>query len=437
MGIAKKFILWTVAIIVFIDILTAFFMLSGMERTLSEDLNGRGNLLVRHLAEEAGGGLLNEDTENFSQLAKNIINADNEVKCVYVTDAQNNVIGNIYSKDSLVPDTDCNSSPGTSKGNVIDFKATIYGNREGIAHIGMDRSSIYEKINKQIYIIISNIFIVGLFGIIMAYMAGNYFAAPIKALVKGAEEIGRGNLGYQIKPGSNDDDIHTLSTAFNQMSYDLNKYISELRKLSIAVEEAPDGIQITDTNGLIIYSNKAMEKIFGVSPDEFKGKHFKEIIVDQEFGSKVIIPGIKDNGNWVGEITVKHRDSRTFPIWLNAYMVKDTKDEPIAMVGIFRDISMQKEMDNLQKQFLQSDKLATIGTLAAGVAHELNNPLGNISLYAQILLKKTHDEKIKSKLLIIDDEANKASHIVKDLLDFARKSDLKLCPIDINNESNT
>ena len=98
MGIAKKFILWTIAIIVFIDILTAFFMQSGMERTLSEELNGRGNLLVRHLAEEAGGGLPNEDNENFSQLAKNIINADNEVKCVYVTDAQNNVIGHIYLK---------------------------------------------------------------------------------------------------------------------------------------------------------------------------------------------------------------------------------------------------------------------------------------------------------------------------------------------------
>jgi len=113
---------------------------------------------------------------------------------------------------------------------------------------------------------------------------------------------------------------------------------------------------------------------------------------------------------------------------------KDSKGEPIAMVGIIRDISMQKEMDNLQKQVQQSDKLATMGTLAAGVAHELNNPLGNISLYAQMLIKKTDDEKIKNKLIIIDDEANRAANIVKDLLDFSRNSDLKLCNIDINNE---
>ena len=434
MEIAKKFILWTVVIIVFIDILTIFFMQSNMERTLSEELTGRGNLLVKHLAEEAGGGIPDEANANFSQLARNIMNADSEVKCVYLSDTQNNVIGRIYSNDFMVTDIDCNSSPGVSTGNIIYFKAPVYGSREGFVHVGMDRTPINETINKQIDIIIFNILIVGLFGILMAYLAGNYFTAPIRALVKGAEEIGRGNFEYKIELDSNDDDIHTLSKAFNQMSYDLDKNISELQKLSIAVEEAPDGIQITDMNCFIIYSNKAMEKIFGVSPDEFKGRHFKEIIVDQEFGRKVIIRGIKDRGNWVGEITVKHKDSRTFPVWLNAYIVKDSKGEPIAMVGIIRDISMQKEMDNLQKQVQQSDKLATMGTLAAGVAHELNNPLGNISLYAQMLIKKTDDEKIKNKLIIIDDEANRAANIVKDLLDFSRNSDLKLCNIDINNE---
>lgn len=432
-GIANKFILWTVVIILLLDILTTIFMESDMDRALSEELNERGNLLVKHLAEEAGGSLSNEDTENFSQLANNILKADSEVKCVYITDARNNVIGHIYPNDFLVPNTDCNSSSAIM-GNIIDFKAPIYGNREGIAHVGMDRTSINEKINKQIYIIIANILIVGLFGIIMAYIAGNYFAAPIRALVKGAEEIGMGNLGYQIKLDSNDDEIHTLSKAFNQMSYNLNQNISDLRKLSTAVEEAPDGIQITDVNGLIIYSNKAIEKIFGFSPDEFKGKRFIGINVDQDFVTKEIIPRIKETGHWVGELMARHKDGRSFPIWLNAYTVKDSKGEIIAMVGIIRDISMQKEMEYLHKQFLQSDKLATIGRLAAGVAHELNNPLGNISLYTQMLLIKVEDKNIKNKLMVIDDEANRAAHIVKDLLDFARNSELKLCNIDINNE---
>jgi PAS domain S-box-containing protein len=434
MGITKKFILWTVAIIILLDILAAILMQSEMDRTLSEEFNERGMLLVRHLAEESGGNLPNENAENFSQLANNIMNADSEVKCVYMTDAQNNLIGNIYPHDFLLPNTDCSSSSGTSEGNIIDFKAPVQGNREGFAHIGMDISSIKEKINKQTQIIIATIFIEGLFGVLMAYLAGNYFTKPIRALVKGTEEIGKGNLGYHINISSTDDEIHTLSKAFNQMSYKLDKNMGELRMFSIAVEEAPEGIQITDVNGQIFYSNKAMGNMFDSSPDEFEGKHFKEIIVDQEFASKVIIPSIKNIGQWAGELMVKHKDSQPFSIWLNAYIVKDNKGGPIAIVGIIRDLTKQKEMENLQKQLLQSDRLASIGTLAAGVAHEINNPLGNISLYAQMLLKKTDDKNIKNKLIVIDDEANRAAQIVKGLLDFARNSELKLSQIDINNE---
>ena len=87
-----------------------------------------------------------------------------------------------------------------------------------------------------------------------------------------------------------------------------------------------------------------------------------------------------------------------------------------------------------EKQLLQSDKLATIGQLAAGVAHEINNPLGNISLYTQMLLKKTEDKNTEDKLKVINDEANRAAKIVKGLLDFARQSDPKLSPVDINKE---
>lgn len=432
-GITKKFILWTVVIIVLINILTTSYMESSMNKALSEELNEKGNFLVKHLAEEAGGRLPNEYSENFSLLANNILNSDSEVKCVYMTDAQNNVIGQINSNDFLVPNTDCISS-GVILENIIDFKAPVYGSKEGFVHIGMDRNPINEKIKEQTNIIIANILMVGLFGILMIYMAGNYLLAPIRTLVKGAEEIGGGNFGYQIKLDSSDDEIHALSKAFNQMSYNLNKNMSDLKKLSTAVEEAPDGIQITDVNGLIIYSNKATEKIFGVSPDEFKGKLFIGINVDQDFVNKEIIPDIKETGNWVGELMARHKDGRSFPIWLNAYMVKDNKGELLAMVGIIRDISMQKEIEHHQKQSIQSNKLATIGRLAAGVAHELNNPLGNISLYAQMLLLKTEDANIKNKLMVIDDEANRAANIVKELLDFARNSELKLCNIDINNE---
>jgi len=89
----------------------------------------------------------------------------------------------------------------------------------------------------------------------------------------------------------------------------------------------------------------------------------------------------------------------------------------------------EKEM-----QLIQTDKLATIGQLAAGMAHEINNPLGNISLYAQILMKNSFEKDSKDKLTIINDEANRGAQIVKGLLQFARQTEPMISNIDLNNE---
>jgi PAS domain S-box-containing protein len=442
-GIAKKFIIWTVAIIVLLDILAAIFMEIDLNRTLSEDLNERGQTLSRHLAIESGGGelLSTQDKVNLQQIIENIMITEKDVKYAYITDPAGNVVahtfGSTFPRELLTASNDSSNSPkilDLDFGHIIEFKAPIPGERGGLVHLGFDRTPVDEKTNRATYIIFASILLEGGLGIIMAFIAGNYLARPIRSLVKGAEEIGKGNLGYQINVGTTDDEVYTLSNAFNQMSYNLNKSVSDLRQLSTAVEEAPDCIQITDLNGYILYSNKAAEGIFGFSAGEFRGKHIKEIHANPEFVSSVIIPHIKETGRWVGELVARNRGGREFPIWLNTSMVRDSQGNPIAMVGVIRDLTERKEMEKLEKQILQSDKLTTIGLLAAGIAHEINNPLGNISLYAQMLSKKATDENTRSKLAIINDEANRAALIVKELLDFSRPSEPEKSPIDINKE---
>jgi len=187
-------------------------------------------------------------------------------------------------------------------------------------------------------------------------------------------------------------------------------------------------------DGYVVYSNKAVEKIFGYSPEELKGMHVNELNEDGKFAEKIIIPTLKKTGRWIGELSGKHKTGRIFPVWLNTSVFKDDSGKPLALVGVIRDLTEQKEIEQLEKQLLQADKLATIGQLASGVAHEINNPLGNISLYAQMLLKKTEDDSARNKLNIINDEAIRAAHIVKSLLDFARPSEPIMSPTDINGE---
>ena len=112
-------------------------------------------------------------------------------------------------------------------------------------------------------------------------------------------------------------------------------------------------------------------------------------------------------------------------------LVRDNEGKPKSILVINTDISEKKK---LEMQIMQSDKLATLGNLAAGIAHEINNPLTSISLHTQILSNKISDENTNSRLRIIDNEACRAARIVKGLLEFAHRSEPELSLVNINSE---
>lgn len=145
------------------------------------------------------------------------------------------------------------------------------------------------------------------------------------------------------------------------------KHAEERLKLfSQAVEMAMDGIQITDLDGYIVYSNKAVREIYGFSFDEFIGKHVNELNADPRVAQDVIIPAIKATGRWNGELMVIHKEGREFPIWLSASMVMGERDQPVAMVGVIKDMTRRKEAEK-EKEILISElqeALSKIKTLS-------------------------------------------------------------------------
>jgi PAS domain S-box-containing protein len=138
-----------------------------------------------------------------------------------------------------------------------------------------------------------------------------------------------------------------------------------LKLFSAALEEAPDGIQIVDMKGKVIYSNKAVKDIYGFSPDELMGMHVNDMNADPEFAGRVILPGIRNKGRWEGELTVKHKTGREFPIWLTTSLVRGEKGEPLAMVGVIRDMTGRRRQEEERERLISElkDALASIKTL--------------------------------------------------------------------------
>lgn len=206
------------------------------------------------------------------------------------------------------------------------------------------------------------------------------------------------------------------------------KHVDERLKLfSEAVENAPDGVQIVDLDGKIIYSNKAVEEIYGYSHMELKGKHVNEMNVEPEFAGKVILPSIKKTGRWAGELLVKHKNGRAFPVFLTTSMVKTSKGEPIAMVGIIRDITEPKRIEEAIKSYaIKLEESNRIKELFTDIMHhDLLNPLCIAKGFNELLQENETEPQKRIYLETIERNLQKAADLINTATKFSKIESLE------------
>jgi PAS domain S-box-containing protein len=177
-----------------------------------------------------------------------------------------------------------------------------------------------------------------------------------------------------------------------------------------------DAISIHDRDFQILRANKAFANLFKKSPRQIIGKHCYELHKGNKPISdcphqQTLATGKPAAAEFYESHLEKHFRESTSPIF-------NDKGEVVGTVHITRDITEQKQQN---EQLMMADRLASIGELAAGTAHELNNPLTSVIGFSQLLMEKDIPDDIREDVKLVYNEARRAADVTKNLLTFARK----------------
>ncbi len=225
------------------------------------------------------------------------------------------------------------------------------------------------------------------------------------------------------------DDMFCLSIA-RDVTEDVQKDIDLLRFSNVA-HYTLNPLEITDIHGQIIYVNPAFEKASGFSKEELigrdpnvfgSGKHPKRFW--QEMWQTITSGKV-----WTGEVQNRKRTGEPFLTHLLISPIVDQTGKVAGYFGIHRDITEQR---HLEHQLFQAQKMESIGTLAAGIAHEVGNPLTSISSLVQVVQRTTQEDFTKEKLELVKHQVTRISKIIRDLVDFSRPSTYEVQLTDIN-----
>ena len=225
------------------------------------------------------------------------------------------------------------------------------------------------------------------------------------------------------------DEKLTFVTA-RDISEEKKKEIDLIRFFNVA-ENSVNPLQITDLSGKMIYINKAFEIASGYTKEELIGKNprvFGSGKNSAKFWDKMW-DTISSGKVWVGEVENLKKSGEPFFTQLLISPILDKVGKVSGYFGIHRDL---KDKRTLERQLIHTQKMESIGTLAAGIAHEVGNPLASISALVQVAQRITTDPFVNEKLGLVKSQVTRISKIIRDLVDFSRPSNYELELTDIN-----
>jgi len=324
----------------------------------------------------------------------------------YIVNKNNRLITGSRFKENAILKQTINTKPVTAALHSGKEVVGVYKNYMGRNVIGAtrylkklgwvllvetDESEAYSPISEFKYRAITVVVICIIGVVFISLFVSRGIINPIILLVKGMKRVASGDLNFRVESHLKDE-LGELTASFNYMTDDIKDAREKLLKLKADLEERKEYLEsILKHANELIFTLDVQEKFTFINPKikewgydekELIGQPFISILFDkrQENVDQIVHNGFRR----IFEVEVLDKQKNIRNVLLSTALVKNKEGQLISVLGTANDVT---ELRRLEQKLVQSDRLASIGQLVAGIAHEINNPIGVIYLYSTESMK--------------------------------------------------
>jgi len=453
-----RLILYSTLLILLLMALVIVIVEKRQTETIQEEAKKRGIAIARNLAGMSTNALLTYNYIVLEQNAERVV-LEEDILYVIIHDKEDKVAAFSQHDEKQGMILTDEVSQKAARARVPLIQPILYGEKEvrvldisipvyikesqekwGTVRIGLS----LEGMSSQILKTRLNLLVLGIFAIVLGILGSIFFARritqPISNLVGTTIAAAKGDL-EQVIDIHTGDEIEELGKNFNYMIQQIRLHQTELenrlREIT-SLKAYTDNVLSSMTNGLItidleekiVTLNEMAERILGKRSGEIVGLPLERVLSEDHPLYRMMIETIsREEGVFRSEMELKKDEGS---LWLTAgtSLLTDGKGKKLGALVLFQDITGIKA---LEEKLRQADRLAALGTLSAGLAHEIKNPLSAIKTFVQLLPRKLENPSFMEKFnSTVPREIDRINQLVEDLLELTRRRTPSFVALDVN-----
>jgi len=458
-SLRTKLLIGTILIVAVLMAAVTVVVEHRQRTTIIEEVHRRGTAMAEGLAGVSAGALL---LYNFTALEQNVVRFDREtdVTSAMILDRLGQVVAHSrapgavgstlsdpVSLRALAAALVIQETVGPDGEALYDIAVPILveGTRWGTVRIALSRRRMDAEISGTRRELAALAVVALVLGGLATAIVARRITRPVRQLADGVAAIARGELDQRIDPGRSDE-LGRLALAFNEMAAQLRQQRTDLEVAAAALHQRfaelsdlksytdhilrsfVNGLVTLDLDGRVVTVNLAAETLTGCAASVLTGRPATEVFHHVPELRDLLLETLRTRVGVPQVVLMLPRDEgHSIPVEVATTPLRGAEGQALGVVAILRDLTPVRQ---LEEQLRRSDRLAALGTLAAGLAHEIKNPLTSIMTFSRHVARRFDDERFRQRFQsVVPRELERINAIVDGLLRLARPARLVLAPV--------